>query len=158
MADTIDDILKIEPPPLVNQLILRGLIKSGDTEDHFSFSPGGCEEWITLRKADVLHTRLIRHTPCLKRGEEPHSHPIVEITFNKNSEMAAVVAVIARLQRSVLHTSSLLRQQRRNPLSGTGSCGQFCDDIDQGHFDCGDGARPVSDDDGHCYCDPDDCP
>lgn len=40
------------------------------------------------------------------------------------------------------------------PVSGYGSCGQFCNDIDIGNFDCDESERPVWDDEGNCECEP----
>jgi hypothetical protein len=36
--------------------------------------------------------------------------------------------------------------------SGQGSCGQFCDDISIGKFECTKHERPVYDNQGNCHC------
>jgi hypothetical protein len=158
MADSIDDILGMTPSPRVRATTLRGVIKQSDNQDEFLFAFAGCNDgWIALQKINVLHTRFFRHMLCRKAGEEPHYHSAVEIVLDPNGENASFISALSTLQDRMLRVSKQLLRSRR-PMWGEGACGQDCNDIDLGIFPCGDGARPETDDEGHCSCDPDDCP
>jgi len=156
MADSVDDVLGMTPPPLGTHIKLRGVIKHSDTQEEVLFALGGCkDEWMPLRKNDILHVRFFRHKLCRKPGEEPHYHPAVKLTLPSNVENAPFLSVLSTLQGRMLRASRELR--RLHPMSGEGSCGAPCNDVSLGFFACAP-CRPEYDEDGNCECDPDNCP
>lgn len=54
-----------------------------DDERHFMFSPTNCETWLKIPSNGVADVEYFGQVACEKKGEEPHSHPLVRLRLTK---------------------------------------------------------------------------
>jgi hypothetical protein len=126
---------------------LQGMIKTGDRVEEVLFTPFACDDWIALEKGWITEVRFLRHVPCLKPGEEPHSHPLVSLSLKiADPRLEAIFKLLVRLLSE--------RRKGRSKLVdddcqyGYGACGGYNPDTKQ---DCSPGTRPCFED-GYTWC------
>lgn len=109
---------------------LVGMIKESDRDGVILYTPAGCESWIEISKEAIVSISYISEAPCHKPGEEPHTHPYVDMTISLEKHPGAdyLRAISSMLRRrSVSSATMITSSTSRNPnqLKYFGSPGTF---------------------------------
>jgi hypothetical protein len=78
---------EFDHPPGV---VLTGMVKPSELEDHVAFARGGCETWIDLPTSLIEQAEHVGSRPC-----KDHAHPVFRITLRESEDPQATL--LARL-------------------------------------------------------------
>jgi hypothetical protein len=67
-------------------IVLTGMVKPSEQQDHVSFAHGGCDTWVDLPTSMIEHAEHVGSRPC-----EEHSHPVFRITLGESDDPQAKV-------------------------------------------------------------------
>src|SRR5438874_1394275 len=91
-------------------IVLTGMVKPSEQDDHVSFARGGCDSWVDLPTSMIEQAEHVGSRPC-----EDHSHPVFRITLRESDDPQA--KILGRLLASQPQLVS------RAPLAGLRSPG-----------------------------------
>jgi hypothetical protein len=65
-------------------IVLTGMVKPSEQQDHVSFARGGCDTWVDLPTSMIEQAEHVGSRPC-----EDHSHPVFRITLSESDDPQA---------------------------------------------------------------------
>jgi hypothetical protein len=65
-------------------IVLTGMVKPSEQQDHVSFAHGGCDTWVDLPTSLIEQAEHVGSRPC-----EDHSHPVFRITLRESDDPQA---------------------------------------------------------------------
>jgi hypothetical protein len=88
-------------------VVLTGMLKASERQDHVSFARGGCDTWIELPTSLIEQAEHLGSRPC-----DDHAHPVFRITLRESEDPQA------RLLAQLLATEPQRRSQTLPPGFG----------------------------------------